>query len=124
MSCLHGEFRKNELAHLALTSKVEKPIVDRLAYSLHRNHGDEEGVGIAREFTVPKEIRRVDLDGIQRVGLAVTVNKRPRLLLEAKATSFVTIYNSSEKDKYPGMVCEDIKKFLLIPESHPAMRRR
>ena len=110
MSCLIGEFRTNELAYLALTSKVEKPIVDRLAYSLHRNHGDEEGVGIAREFTVPKEIRREDDDGIQRVDLAVTVNKRPHLLLEAKAASFVTIYSEAEKYKYPGLVCKDMKK--------------
>ena len=112
MSCLRNEFRTNELAYLALTSKVEKPIVDRLAFSLHRNHGDQEGVGIAREFTVPKEIRREDCGKIQRVDLAVTVDKRPHLLLEAKAASFVTIYSEAEKCKYPTLVCRDMKKLM------------
>ena len=73
---LDEEFVENELAYLALTSKVEKPIVDRLAFRLHRDYGDDR-VAVAREFTVRKEIQRVDL--------AVVVEKTPHLLLEAKA---------------------------------------
>lgn len=73
---LGGEFGKNELAYLALTSKAEKPIVDRLAFRLQRDHGGAR-TAVAREYTNPR---------IARVDLAVVVDRMPRLLLEAKAT--------------------------------------
>ena len=36
MESLDQEFSQDELAYLALTSKVELPIRDRLAHTLHR----------------------------------------------------------------------------------------
>ena len=44
---LDEEFAKNELAYLALTSKAEKQIVDRLAFSLHRDYGDNDKTAYA-----------------------------------------------------------------------------
>ena len=74
---LDKEFRENELAYLALTSKAERQIVDRLAFSLHRDFGGDGDASIAREFTVSRKIQRVDL--------AITHGKVPLLFLEAKA---------------------------------------
>ena len=74
---LDKEFKENELAYLALTSKAEKQIIDRLAFSLHRDYGGDDDVSIAREFTDPRKIQRVDL--------AIVHDKTPLVLLEAKA---------------------------------------
>ena len=65
MNNLDKEFRENELAYLALTSKAERQIVDRLAFSLHRDYEDNDDVSIAREFTIPKKLLRVDLAIVQ-----------------------------------------------------------
>ena len=89
---LHSEFEKNELAYLALTSKIERQIVDRLAFSLHRKYGGADSVAIAREFTVSKEIQRVDL--------AVTVHEQPVLFLESKAMNYFHMYFRSAGTKY------------------------
>ena len=105
---LHSEFEKNELAYLALTSKIERQIVDRLAFSLSPSTSqvwrcgqcrDRTGV---REFTVSKEIQRVDL--------AVTVNEQPVLFLESKAMNYFHMYFRSAGTKYPGKVKADIHK--------------
>ena len=98
---LDEEFVENELAYLALTSKVEKPIVDRLAFRLHRDYGDDR-VAVAREFTVRKEIQRVDL--------AVVVEKTPHLLLEAKAMNGLKENLLPEKQRYPTLVGNDVEK--------------
>ncbi len=71
MKSLGDEFSANELAYLALTSKVELPVRDRLAYSLHRQFGNIDRAIIAREW--------------QRVDLAILVEQKPKLLLEVKA---------------------------------------
>ena len=42
MKQLHCEFKENELAYLALTSKAERPIIDRLAYKLHRDSRSDD----------------------------------------------------------------------------------
>jgi hypothetical protein len=46
---VHGRFLPNELAYLALTSKVEGPIRDRLAFQLHQALSPS-GLSVAREF--------------------------------------------------------------------------
>ena len=74
-----GEFRRYELAHelsyLAVTSKIEIPFRDRLAFLLHRDYSDA-GYLVAREWG---ERDRVDL-----VMVAPTTG-RPEILIDVKA---------------------------------------
>jgi len=53
LNSIGSDFRQNELAYLALTSKVEMPVRDKLAYKLHSNPNCE--AIIAREW------KRVDI---------------------------------------------------------------
>jgi len=66
-----SEFRSNELAYLALTSKIEHAFRDRLAFLLHARHFTN-GYLIAREWS------RVDLVALTSTGL-------PKSLIELKA---------------------------------------
>lgn len=99
---LDKEFAKNELAYLALTSKAERQIVDRLAFSLHRDYADSDQISVAREFTIPKKIQRVDL--------AIVQGRAPRLLLEAKAMQSFNVNLPTESRKYCTKIEEDRKK--------------
>jgi hypothetical protein len=47
-------FRENELAYLAVTSKIERPFQNNLAYLLHQTYGP-------REFIVSREWHSVDI---------------------------------------------------------------
>ena len=99
---LDNEFKENELAYLALTSKAEKQIIDRLAFSLHRDYGGDDDVSIAREFTVSRKIQRVDL--------AITHSKIPLFLLEAKAMQSYHANLPEESFRYRKKVEHDKKK--------------
>lgn len=117
MHSLHKEFRGDELAYLALTSKVEQPVVDRLAYSLQRQYGNDERVGIAREFTESGKIQRVDL--------AVIEDNQPVLFLEAKAMGYYHMYMRNSGIKYPCKVRRDIckmKKYNPASSCHEIKR--
>jgi len=70
LEALSESFIPGELAYLALTSKVEFPIRDRLAFRLHRRLGDAACL-VAREW--------------HRTDLAVLSGDVPTLLLEVKA---------------------------------------
>ncbi len=98
MKCLGAEFRNDELAYLALTSKIEKPIVDRLAYNLHR---DNKCACIAREWTS---------GNYSRGDLAVIVDRTPKLILEAKAMYSFDMFANDAKKKYPEKVNKDVEK--------------
>ena len=102
MKRLGDEFKESELAYLALTSKVENPIRDRLAYCLHRQFKEEKNIRIAREWTEHKQISRVDI--------AVLDGSIPRLLLEVKA--MYNSYNLFKQDLggFPNQVERDIGK--------------
>ena len=51
-------FSDNELAYLALTSKVEQPIRDRLAFALYGAIGEE--CVVSREWAKPRSKKRID----------------------------------------------------------------
>ena len=93
------EFCNDELAYLALTSKIERPIVDKLAFCLHRDYADGH---VAREWTKRNQYQRGDL--------AVISDEMPRLLLEAKAMYGFDMFSSDAKKKYPDKVRNDVKK--------------
>ena len=111
MESLGQEFSQDELAYLALTSKVELPIRDRLAYSLHWRFGNGDSILVSREW--------------KKVDLAIIVDQRPSLLLEAKAMYILNIWDGYRdkllngvrkdlmdlKNKYPN---DNIEKMLLV----------
>ena len=109
MRQLHNEFDENELAYLALTSKVERPVVDRLAYKLYRDCRYDDRVGIAREYT-DASIRRVDL--------AIVADNIPLLFLEAKALTYRFAYSQTARNEYRNKICGDIQKLKrYVPRS-------
>lgn len=71
LAAIHAEFRPNELAYLAVTTKVEAAIRDRLAFRLHQDY-EPSGCIVAREWN------RVDLAVLDPVGA-------PLALVELKA---------------------------------------
>ncbi len=69
-------FEDGELAYLALTSKIELPIRDRLAFMLQKTLG-QEGFVVAREWPTG--------NGRGRVDIAILEKGRPVVLVELKA---------------------------------------
>ena len=113
MESLDQKFSQDELAYLALTSKVEVPIRDRLAYSLHHKFG-EENIRVAREWTKHCEIKRVDI--------AVIDNHVPRLLLELKSFNSFNLFRPNFCRGYPNDVQKDIDKLGDYQPKEPLER--
>jgi hypothetical protein len=87
-------FAKDELAYLALTSKIEDPIRDRMAFHLHTKHA-VDGYLTAREW------ERVDI-------AVISPDAKPACLVELKA-----IYTFDALERRPwfvGPVDSDLKK--------------
>lgn len=97
MQLLGQEFRHNELAYLALTSKVELPIRDRLAYLLHRRFESKCNVEIAREW------KNFDL-------AVISGGNVPLLLLEIKAMYSFDLFSGNSDTRFPGKVMKDVNK--------------
>ena len=116
---VHELFQPDELAYLALTSKIELQVRDRLAFALYRRLGDRL---IAREW------KRVDLAVLASDG------ETPEMLLEAKALyTFDLIGNQAWVSRYPNMVKADLaalcarqdltertQLFALVLATHPS----
>jgi hypothetical protein len=112
-------FDENELAFLALTSKVELPIRDRLAYRLFTQ---------LPELRVAREWNRIDL-----AVLSADSAPAPLMLLEAKALyTFDLVGGESWIERYPAKVDRDVEKlrrlknvpmetqfFALVLATHP-----
>ena len=102
---LSASFMTGELAYLALTSKVEFPIRDRLAFRLHTRLGDGPSQ-VAREW--------------HRTDLAVLSGGVPTLLLEVKAMySFDAVDSAIGLDNFQRQVRRDRDKSLR-PEASTA----
>ena len=86
-------FDKNELAYLALTSKVELPIRDKLAFNLYKKFWPEEIV-VMREWL--------------RTDLILLKDNIPIIICELKAGyTFDSIYNHIN---YQSLIPKDINK--------------
>ena len=107
-------FHKNELAFLSLTSKIENPIRDALAYQLFNNLGNN--------FLVSREWNRTDI--------AILENDIPRVIIELKAMySFdalieKNILNYLEKvnkdfNKTKKYAVKDTSAFFILLATHP-----
>ena len=86
---LGDDFRPNELAYLALTSKIEFPIRDRLAFRLRQRIAETSNLAVAREWK-RKDWKRKWFD--QAV---VTDRSEAQLLLEAKAMYSFNLFTNS-----------------------------
>jgi len=95
LSTLRRTFAPDELAYLALTSKVEFVVRDKLAFGLHRRLHPSRAV-VAREW------RRTDL--------AVLTQGVPVLLLELKAMYTLDGISSVAMRRFTGLVRHDIRK--------------
>ena len=73
-----NEFQKDELAYLALTSKIENPIRDKWAYLMQRNL-KEQKMSVAREWTRPDRKKNTRSD------IAIVQNNCPIAIIELKA---------------------------------------
>ena len=102
MKSLGKEFSQDELAYLALTSKVESPIRDRLAYSLHRHFEEDENIRISREWTESGKITRVDI--------AILEKGKPQLFLEIKSMYSFDMFKPISNKQYPNSVQDDLNK--------------
>ena len=108
-------FRRDELAYLALTAKIEIPIRDRWAFILHQE--------LSSPFVVSREWRRTDL--------AVLQNRAPLALIELKAmytfdaalkpVGICGFCDAMERDaeKAKRLVEEQTQIYTLLLATHP-----
>lgn len=95
-------FRPGELAYLALTSKPELAIRDRLAFQLHEKL-KQNGFSVSREYSL-EDHKRADI-----AVLPGKDSKRPAIgLIELKVSSFFNLDNEAHPKK-PGKIVEEIK---------------
>jgi hypothetical protein len=103
LSTIDRRFDVDELAFLTLTSKMELPIRDRLAYVLFRR---------LPQLLVAREWRRVDL-----AVLAPGDPPVPRMLLEANALyTFDLVGDDAWIRRYPDKVERDVAKLRAIKD--------
>ena len=69
LETISREFRDNELAYLALTTKIENPVRDRWAFQLYRK--------LRGRFVVSREWKRTDIALLEKAA--------PKVLIELKA---------------------------------------
>ncbi len=95
-------FAPSELAFLALTSKVERPLLDRVSYQLHRVLS-LEGFAVARECPV---------GGGVRADVAVLRNGELQVALEAKAMYTADCTRRGGLDRqYPDLLDADLRRY-------------
>lgn len=98
------QFAENELAYLALTSKIENPLRDKIAFALHNKLHNK--YLICRECQVKEgKKNRTDLAIFERE------SNTPRLLIEFKARS-VPGYQPSYTKKF----ISDLKKMACVAD--------
>jgi len=103
ISSLHktiDEFGKNELAFLALTTKIELPLRDRWGYVLYKNLADSN-------FSVSREWKRTDI--------AILENGNPKILIEIKTLyTFDAISSRGYYARAIDLLQEDENKALKL----------
>ena len=91
LATIDREFRPNELAYLALTTKIENPLRDRWAFLLHKS--TEASVTVAREWF--------------RTDIALLEGTVPKALIELKA--MYTFDAALDQEKITGF-CDAMEK--------------
>lgn len=112
---LQDDFRRDELAYLALTVKIEQPIRDRLAFLLHEQLAPD-GVVVAREW--------------KNIDIAILIDGKPRALIELKAAYTFDIIKGGAAHECFDQIVSDVRKcfsrgyegvevFTLLLATHP-----
>ena len=95
-------FVSGELAFLALTSKVERPLLDRVSFQLHRVL-ESEGLVVAREYRIAAGVR---------ADAAVLKNGELLAALEAKAMYTADCTRRGGFDRqYPDLLNADLHRY-------------
>lgn len=83
ISKIASNFQLNELAYLALTSKIELPLRDRIAFELHKKFSDTH--------LICREWKSKESNSSKRIDIAIVdkSNFKPVCLIELKAQSVV-----------------------------------
>ena len=98
------EFGKDELAFLALTTKIELPLRDRWAYVLYKNLADSNFV-VSREWTRTRS----------RTDIAILESGNPKVLIEIKALyTFDAVSRKGWYAKAIDLLQEDENKALKL----------
>lgn len=97
-------FSTNELAYLALTSKIELPFRDRLAFRLHKDLAAHPEIVVSREW--------------KRIDLAVLRGPHPEMLLELKAMYSFDMQGKTAPIDYPKLIRSDVDKLRRISASY------
>jgi hypothetical protein len=104
LASLSSDFAENELAYLALTSKAELPVRDRIAWRLQQELSDS--------YVVAREWRRADI--------AVLAGETPILQVEAKAMYAFDVLSAKSRAKYLAKLTADgLRMAALAPGSAP-----
>jgi hypothetical protein len=95
-------FEQGELAFLALTSKVERPFLDRLSYQLYKSL-DQSTYTVAREFPVLRGVR---------ADIAVLRGTSLLAVIEAKAMSTADCTREEGlRREYPDLLHADLQRY-------------
>lgn len=83
ISNISSKFQDNELAYLSLTSKIELPLRDRIAFELHKKYADT--------YLICREWKSKENKSLDRIDLAIVDKSNSKLLclIEFKAKSVV-----------------------------------
>lgn len=98
LSEAESSFEANELAYLALTSKVELPIRDRVAWHLQ--------LALGNDYVVSREWRRADI--------AVLRQNVPLVQVEAKAMYAFDLLSAISRAKYLAKLTSDGRKMASL----------
>ncbi|TDO34738.1 hypothetical protein EV643_12698 [Kribbella sp. VKM Ac-2527] len=100
LSSLSEAYEQNELAYLALTSKAELPIRDRLAWRLQ--------TALGAPYVVSREWRRADI--------ALLRGDEPLVQVEAKAMYAFDVLSAKSRTKFLAKLASDgLKMVALVP---------
>ncbi len=97
-------FEDGELAYLALTAKIERHIVERLSWQLHKQ-------SVTRQDKILKEWRNI-LTAAARADLVVINGDLPLMIVEAKACySFDLARASDRRFDQPSFLAKDLERW-------------
>ncbi len=110
LSSLAGSFKKDELAYLALTSKIELPLRDRWAFSLYERLFPLDYI-VAREWE--PQIKTLPGKKRPRIDMAILNRKQqPIALVEIKAMYSFDAFGGLQK--YLERIKNDKKKLINV----------
>lgn len=116
-----NSFYENELTYLAMTSKVENPLRDKIAYLLHRK--------FSKDFLVCREWKNRSINN-NRTDLAIIDLKtqKPKYLIEFKATSLQSFeelyatYFKNELEKMNNVAEPGTEMYYIFFQNLPGVR--